>query len=213
MHTTAALNGASMGWPWALPFLGILLSIATGPLLFGGIWHRHYGKIVGGWAVATIVSLSSAYGLNVALTAAVHAMVGEYLSFIVTLFTLYTVAGGILITGNVGGNPIANTAVLGLGYFAAFRPGAFFVLRAPLTRQFYALLRASSLARSPSITGFAISLTPGIARTLLNNSSMEGRAVQRAQRTRSFRRRGVYRQGREACQTPSLPSPTAGARL
>ena len=137
MHATAALDGASMGWPWALPFLGILLSIATGPLLFGGIWHRHYGKIVAGWAVATIVSLSSAYGLNVALTAAVHAMVGEYLSFIVTLFTLYTVAGGILITGNVGGNPIANTAVLGLGTLLASlvgTTGAAMLLVRPLIR-------------------------------------------------------------------------------
>ena len=30
----AELDGAQMGWPWALPFAGILLSIATGPLLF-----------------------------------------------------------------------------------------------------------------------------------------------------------------------------------
>lgn len=29
-----ALDGAAMGWPWALPFADILLSIATGPLLF-----------------------------------------------------------------------------------------------------------------------------------------------------------------------------------
>jgi hypothetical protein len=29
-----ALDGAAMSWPWALPFLGILLTIATGPLLF-----------------------------------------------------------------------------------------------------------------------------------------------------------------------------------
>ena len=60
-----------------------------------------------------------------------------------------------------------------------FRGGgvSFVVCAAPrLTRQFYDLLRASSLARSPSITGFAISLTPGIARTLLNSSSMEGRS-------------------------------------
>ena len=34
-----------MGWPWALPFAGILLSIATGPLLFPKFWHAHYGKI------------------------------------------------------------------------------------------------------------------------------------------------------------------------
>ena len=46
-----ALDGAAMGWPWALPFAGILLSIATGPLLFPKIWHHHYGKIAAGWAL------------------------------------------------------------------------------------------------------------------------------------------------------------------
>ena len=44
-HATTAFDGAAMGWPWALPFFGILLSIATGPLLFPKIWHHHYGKI------------------------------------------------------------------------------------------------------------------------------------------------------------------------
>ena len=36
----------------------------------------------------------------------VHAMLAEYLSFIVLLFALYTVAGGILITGNLRGTPV-----------------------------------------------------------------------------------------------------------
>jgi hypothetical protein len=34
MDHSATLDGASMAWPWALPFIGILLSIAIGPLLF-----------------------------------------------------------------------------------------------------------------------------------------------------------------------------------
>ena len=44
-HAAAALDGAALRWPWALPFIGILLTIATGPLLFPRIWHRHYGKL------------------------------------------------------------------------------------------------------------------------------------------------------------------------
>ena len=39
-----------------------------------------------------------------------HAMLAEYLSFIVLLFALYTVAGGILVTGNLPGTPLMNTA-------------------------------------------------------------------------------------------------------
>src|SRR3982751_1592619 len=41
----ASLDGAAMTWPWALPFLAMLLSIATGPLLLPKFWHHHYGKI------------------------------------------------------------------------------------------------------------------------------------------------------------------------
>src|ERR1700730_1318784 len=39
------LDGAGLRWPWALPFIGILLTIASGPLLFPRIWHKHYGKL------------------------------------------------------------------------------------------------------------------------------------------------------------------------
>ena len=37
----AALDGTALRWPWALPFIGILFTIAIGPLLFPRIWHRH----------------------------------------------------------------------------------------------------------------------------------------------------------------------------
>jgi hypothetical protein len=36
------LDGAALPWPWAIPFIGILLTIATGPLLFPRIWHHHW---------------------------------------------------------------------------------------------------------------------------------------------------------------------------
>ena len=40
-YAAPALDGASMGSVWALPFIGTLLSIATGPVLFPKFWHRH----------------------------------------------------------------------------------------------------------------------------------------------------------------------------
>jgi len=118
-QAAAELPGASMGWPWALPFIGILLSIATGPLLFAKIWHRHYGKIVAGWVVLTIAPIALVHGVPVALAAVVHAILADYLSFIVLLFTLYTVAGGILVSGTLRGSPLMNTAVLGVGTLMA----------------------------------------------------------------------------------------------
>ena len=114
-YAAAPLDGKALRWPWALPFIGILLTIATGPLLFPRIWHRHYGKLAFIWAALAVVPIAALYDIPTALAAFAHAMLGEYLSFIVVLFALYVVAGGILVTGNLRGTPITNTAILALG--------------------------------------------------------------------------------------------------
>jgi uncharacterized membrane protein YoaK (UPF0700 family) len=72
-----ALDGAQMNWPWALPFLAMLLSIAAGPILFAKIWHRHYGKIAFVWALLTLLLLAAAFGLPAALAALLHAALAE----------------------------------------------------------------------------------------------------------------------------------------
>src|SRR5262249_33685711 len=136
-HAAAGLDGAPMAWPWALPFVGILLSIAVGPLLLPKIWHRHYGKIAAGWAIATLVALAAVFGPAASLTALVHAVLAEYLSFIVLLFALYTVAGGILVTGNFSGTPVVNTLILATGTVLASlvgTTGAAMILIRPLLR-------------------------------------------------------------------------------
>ena len=131
------LPGATMGWGWALPFAGLLLTIATGPLLIPGIWHHPYGKIAAAWALAALVPMALSFGLPVALAGFVHAMLAEYMSFIVLLFALYTVAGGLLVTGNLGGRPLTNTLVLAFGTLAASvvgTTGAAMILVRPLIR-------------------------------------------------------------------------------
>src|SRR5438874_11318142 len=115
----AALDGAALRWPWALPFIGILLTIATGPLLFRKLWHHHYGKLAFVWSVLTVAPLAALYGTPTAFAAFVHVALAEYLSFIVLLFTLYVVAGGILVTGNLRGTPLVNTAILAFGTLIA----------------------------------------------------------------------------------------------
>ena len=135
--TAATLDGARMGWPWVLPFIGLLLSIATGPLLFPRVWHHHYGKIAFLWATLTLAPLAALQGVPVAVAGFVHAMLVEYLSFIVLLFTLYVVAGGILITGNLRGTPWLNTAILAFGTAIASvvgTTGATMILIRPLLR-------------------------------------------------------------------------------
>src|SRR5947209_16939906 len=133
----AALDGASMRWPWALPFAAMLLSIATGPLLFPKFWHRHYGKIAFGWSLLALPAIAAFHGIPSAAAALVHAVLAEYLSFIVLLFALYVVAGGILLTGNLRGTPLINTALLGIGTVIASlvgTTGAAMILIRPLLR-------------------------------------------------------------------------------
>jgi Na+/H+ antiporter NhaD/arsenite permease-like protein len=136
-HAAAALDGTTLRWPWALPFIGILLTIAAGPLLFPKIWHHHYGKLAFAWGALTIAPIAALHGTPIAAAAFVHAMLAEYLSFIVLLFALYVVAGGILVTGNLRGTPLVNTAILAFGTMIASvvgTTGAAMILIRPLIR-------------------------------------------------------------------------------
>src|SRR5262245_7960778 len=125
-----------MGWFWALPFFGILLTIATGPLLFPRFWHRHYGKLAFAWSALTLALLATVFGPATAAAAFTHEMLTEYLSFIVLLFALYVVAGGILLTGELRGTPAVNTALLAFGTSIASVVGttgaAMILIRPPL---------------------------------------------------------------------------------
>jgi Na+/H+ antiporter NhaD/arsenite permease-like protein len=136
-HGAPDLPGAAMGWGWAIPFAGVLLSIALGPLLASGIWHAHYGKIGAAWAASALFALFLAFGWEAAVGAFAHALLAEYLSFIVLLFALYVVAGGVLVTGNLEGTPRTNTAILALGACMASivgTTGAAMILIRPLIR-------------------------------------------------------------------------------
>jgi len=133
----ATLDGASLRWSWTLPFLGLLLSIATGPLLFPRIWYDHYGKIAFAWSTLTLAPLAALRGIPVAVDALVHELLADYVRFIVLLFALYVVAGGILVTGNLRGTPWVNAAILALGTVLASivgTTGAAMILIRPLLR-------------------------------------------------------------------------------
>ena len=91
------------------------MSIATGPLLFRKIWHYHYGKIAFVWALLTLLPLAAEFGIPAALAGLIHTALTEYLSFIVLLFALYVVSGGILITGDLRGTPCTNALILTFG--------------------------------------------------------------------------------------------------
>ena len=109
------LEGASLGLAWAVPFAGLLLSIAIMPLVAERFWHHHRGKVAAFWALLTIVPIALTGGASTAAAAVVHAAFAEYIPFIVLLLTLFTVAGGIVIRGNLRGAPLTNTVLLAIG--------------------------------------------------------------------------------------------------
>jgi Na+/H+ antiporter NhaD/arsenite permease-like protein len=122
---------------WGLPFAGMLLSIALAPLLAPRWWHHHYGKVAAAWALAFLLPCAIAFGPGVAAGQFMHALRDEYVPFVVLLGTLYTVAGGIHVRGNLHGSPGLNTGLLALGAaLASFMgtTGACMLLIRPLLR-------------------------------------------------------------------------------
>ncbi|MEM5449648.1 sodium:proton antiporter [Paraburkholderia guartelaensis] len=133
----AAFDGASLGAAWALPFAGMLLSIAFFPMFAATFWHHHFGKVSAAWALAFLLPFAATHGVGVTYPLFVHAVVDEYLPFIVLLGALYTIAGGICVYGNLRGSPRMNTAILALGTVLASvmgTTGAAMLLIRPLLR-------------------------------------------------------------------------------
>lgn len=114
MHGSA-LDGSQLSLVWALPFVGLLFSIALLPLLTPRLWHRHYGKIAGGWALATLLPMAVLHGADVAAAHLAHTTLLEYIPFVALMLALYTATAGIRFQGRLGGAPLANTAVLAVG--------------------------------------------------------------------------------------------------
>ena len=131
------IGGASMGVLWALPFAGMLLSIALGPILFPHFWELNYGKFAAFWSVLVLVPLVLFRGAEPALAVLLHTALLEYLPFIILLFALFTIAGGILVHGNLHGSPATNTVLLAIGTLMASvvgTTGASIIMIRPLLR-------------------------------------------------------------------------------
>ncbi|HEX2136136.1 MAG TPA: sodium:proton antiporter [Microvirga sp.] len=111
----AEFDGRQLGFVWALPFVGILLSIALFPLLAPHVWEHHHGKIAGLWGVVVLVPMALAFGPATAVGALAHTALLEYIPFILLLLALFTVAGGIVIRGNIHGAPLTNSVLLLVG--------------------------------------------------------------------------------------------------
>ncbi|MCF7804793.1 MAG: sodium:proton antiporter [Candidatus Marinimicrobia bacterium] len=117
-----------------IPFVGILLSIAIFPLVAPHFWHEHFPKVSAFWAIIFAVPFLIAYQ-GLAFYEIAHIYLLDYIPFIILLWGLFTVSGGIYIQGNLKGKPIINTIMIGIGtIFASWigTTGAAMVMIRPL---------------------------------------------------------------------------------
>ena len=104
---------------WSItPFVGILLSIAIFPLVAPAFWHHHFPKVSAAWALIFLAPFLIIYK-GEGFHEVVHIIVVDYIPFIVVLWGLFTVGGGIMLRGTLVGTPALNTLLLLIGTLLA----------------------------------------------------------------------------------------------
>lgn len=93
------------------PFIGMLLSIALGPILIPKFWHHNFGKIAFTWAMIVAVPMIIAYN-ELAVHELLHVLIIDYIPFLILLAALYTVGGGILVRTSLKGTTLVNACFL-----------------------------------------------------------------------------------------------------
>jgi Na+/H+ antiporter NhaD/arsenite permease-like protein len=134
-HLDGSLGNLSI--IWVIPFIGILLSIAIFPLVAPLFWHHHFGKVSLFWAVSLIGPFLMKEGWEVTLYELLHVGLLEYFPFIILLLALFTISGGVQLTGSLVGTPILNTLIILIGTVLASwmgTTGAAMLLIRPLIR-------------------------------------------------------------------------------
>ncbi|MCK4547826.1 MAG: sodium:proton antiporter [Candidatus Eisenbacteria sp.] len=134
-HGSEALGKSLPLWTMA-PFVGILLSIALLPLFAPHFWHRHFGRISAGWALAFSIPFLIVFK-GEALHEILHIYLVDYIPFIILLWALFTVSGGIHVGGSLRGTPLLNTILILIGTVLASwmgTTGASMVMIRPLLR-------------------------------------------------------------------------------
>lgn len=137
LAVAADVDGRQLSVIWAIPFAGLLLSIALLPLWTPTFWHHHFGKVTAVWGLVFFLPFLMLFGALSASASLVHALLAEYIPFIVLLVALYTVSGGIFIRGNLHGSPLLNVVILAIGtVLASFMgtTGASMLMIRPLIR-------------------------------------------------------------------------------
>lgn len=96
-----------------LPFVLMLLSIAVFPLFWNHFWEKNKNKLI----VAIILSIPViVYLLIIGFTERlIETMLFDYVPFLILLGALFTITGGIFLSGDIEAKPKINTLFLGIG--------------------------------------------------------------------------------------------------
>jgi Na+/H+ antiporter NhaD/arsenite permease-like protein len=128
--------GAELPLWSVLPFAGILLSIAIFPLVAPHFWHHHFPKISAMWAIIFAIPFLFVYKEE-AIHEILHIYLIDYIPFIILLWGLYTIAGGIFVKGSLQGTPATNVLLILVGTLLASwvgTTGAAMIMIRPLLR-------------------------------------------------------------------------------
>ncbi len=131
---------------WSIPFALLLLSIAILPLMHATEhwWEHNRSKLIVSGSLALLIcgyylmrgtGFHGDAGVPSLLKVLHHSVIGDYIPFMVLLFSLYTISGGIRLTGDVPAHTGTNTFILFIGaMLASFigTTGASMVLIRPL---------------------------------------------------------------------------------
>ncbi len=119
LHAAAESMGRDLGGQWALPFALLLCSIAVLPLWAPHFWEHHFGKVAAFWSLCFLVPFAATRGVDLAVYVLAHIAIVDYIPFIILLFALFTIAGGVRFTGTLVGRPLTNTGLMCLGTLLA----------------------------------------------------------------------------------------------
>ncbi len=101
---------------WSIiPFVGMLLSIAIFPLVKPHFWEHNMLKVAIFWSLLLLIPFGIAYGGHLLTYQLLETLLLDYVPFIVLLFGLFTVAGGIVIKGSIVGTTKTNVVLLLIG--------------------------------------------------------------------------------------------------
>ena len=112
------------GLVWIFPFVALLLMIAVLPLVptLAKSWERNQNKLYVSLVLASVIFIyynhrgygyaGAVAGLPSVVKLIEHAIFFDYLPFIIMLFSLYTISGGVRLSGDIPAHPVTNTLIL-----------------------------------------------------------------------------------------------------